>query len=125
MELPPTLQPELAVVIVTRGLDRNLQVWPEEKWSRFAERLSGLPLVDHEARALRRRLFGGAAQQAPDRSGRISLPIALRAFAGITREVVVVGLYDHLEVWSAENWAMVLQGVEDFAQVERWDGMAL
>ena len=105
LSIPARYRPELANgLVVTRGLDRCLFVWPMDEWRPIAEKLSQLSLMDADARRIHRLLFSGATDTAPDRLGRILLPAFLREYAELADKVVVVGLLNRLEIWSEANW---------------------
>ncbi len=103
--IPARFRPELASgLVVTRGLDRCLFVWPMDRWRPIAESLSQLSLMDANARRIHRLLFSGATDTSPDRLGRILLPAFLRQYAELRDTVVVVGLLNRLEIWGRANW---------------------
>lgn len=91
-------------LVVTRGLDRCLFLWPMEEWRPIAQKLSQLSLMDAQARRIHRLLFSGATDTVPDRLGRILLPSFLREYAELRDGVVVVGLLNRMEIWSKTNW---------------------
>lgn len=88
-------------VVLTRHPDGCLVLYPENVWAERRERLMRLP---HSARALVRLVLGGAVELRFDAAGRILIPSDLRALAGLERECVLVGLGDHLELWSEPVW---------------------
>lgn len=90
--------------IVTRGLENCLFAYPLREWETLAEKLRSLPLAKSEARAFLRFFFAGAAECEPDKQGRILLPATLRAYAGIEKDVVFIGVSTRVEVWSLERW---------------------
>lgn len=105
LSIPARFRPELeGGLVVTRGLDRCLFVWPMDEWRPIAEKLSQLSLMDADARRIHRLLFSGATDTAPDRLGRILLPAFLREYAELRDSVVVVGLLNRLEIWSQASW---------------------
>ncbi len=119
--IPARFRAELAAgLVVTRGFDRNLMVFPLAEWQEMAERVAARPVSDESVRAFRRRLFAGATDLEPDRQGRIVLPQYLRDFAGIDGEVVVAGMYNYIELWDAGAWGDVRKEVEDNDDVSRW-----
>ncbi len=93
-------------VVITRGLDRCLTVYPQEVWDEIAAKVNALPITDPRGRALRRLLYADAASVELDRQGRILLPERLRAYADLAPggEAVIVGLDRFLEVWNPERW---------------------
>lgn len=100
--LPPKFRQELGeVVIVTRGMDDCIWVYPRSGWDAVENKLRALPL---SRRGFQRFLLAAAQEVEVDRQGRITLPEALREHAAIGREVVVIGLIQRLEIWSEEHW---------------------
>ncbi len=96
-----------AGMVITRGFERNLMAFSLEGWEELAERVKALPISDPSAREFRRRLFSGAVDLIPDRQGRVLLPPYLREFAGIDSEVVIAGVYSHVEIWASGTWETV------------------
>lgn len=108
LAVPARWRDELAGrVVLTRGIDRCLSLYPMSAWQPLAERVSALPVTDPDARLFRRLVFAEATDLELDGQGRILLPPELRLYAGIEREAVLIGVYAHLEVWSPERWAAV------------------
>jgi len=99
--------------VVTQGFERNLMVYTNEAFERLAQRASSLSTTDPQGRAIRRILFGGAADVSLDSVGRILIPPFLREYAGIDGEVSIVGAGDYVEIWSTEAWAGELESVTD------------
>ena len=93
--IPASLRKELGQTFhVTVGQDHCLSVYSDESWAY------------NEVKKLRA-LFAYAADCEPDSQGRILIPAKLREYAGLTKEVVVVGSFDRAEIWSAERWAAI------------------
>lgn len=90
--------------VVTRGLDRCLFLYPVEAWTQLAEKLVKLPISQSKSRAFSRLMLAGAMDVIVDRQGRVILPEYLRQYAGISKKVVVAGLYDRLELWDEDSW---------------------
>lgn len=88
--------------IVTRGLDRCLNVYSLEEWESLEEGIKNLPRS--KRRSLERFFFAGAVDVTPDKQGRIVVPTPLREYAGIDKNVVVVGVSDHAEIWDEATW---------------------
>ena len=100
-------------LVVTRGIDRCLSVYPLAAWQALAERVSALSISDPDARHLKRMVFGEATDESLDAQGRIVLPPELRRYAGIEREVVAVGMNTYIELWDPDRWAELTARVED------------
>lgn len=88
---------------VTLGLDGCLFVYPKQEWEGFVEKLKNLP-GNKEGRQLQRYFLAGAASCEMDKQGRILIPQKLRDAAGLTRDIVFVGVITKLEIWSREKW---------------------
>lgn len=97
--------------ILTRGLDRNLVIYPEAAWRTVTQQLNQMPITQPTSRALRRLLFSGAMEMMLDKQGRILLPAHLRTYAGIQTEVLLVGMETFIEIWEPANWHAALEGV--------------
>ena len=89
--------------IITKGLDHCIAVYSLGEWRRLEERLKTLP--DSKSRQLKRFFFASATDVEPDKQGRIVLPAVLRAYAGLEKDVVVIGASDRAEIWDARRWA--------------------
>ena len=100
-------------VVLARGIDGNVAVYPRETWKVTVEaRVSVLDPLSREARELRRFFFSGAGEADIDGSGRVLVPAPLVRHAGLERDVVVAGNYDHLELWNPPAWEKHLNAVE-------------
>ena len=100
-------------VVIAKAIDSNLDVYARESWTAVVEsRLADLDPFSRETRELQRYFFSGAVDAVPDKQGRVLVPPKLAERAGLEREVVVVGVYDHLEIWDRAAWAEHLQAVE-------------
>ena len=89
--------------IVTRWLDHCLAAFPAEEFEKVAAKIEEKGLV--KGRKVSRMLYASAVEVTPDKQGRIQLPAKLREYAGLTKEVVVVGSFDRVEIWNAQRWA--------------------
>ena len=78
--------------VVTKGMDGCLFMYANDDWSAFEQKLTSLPLINKEARKCARFFLAGAAQVEVDKQGRILLPANLRQFAGLEKDVVLVGV---------------------------------
>lgn len=100
-------------VVLTKGQDRSIVVWPAEEFAAYSARLNEASRSDARVRAYLRVLYSGASDETPDKQGRISVPQILRDYAGLDRDVVVVGNGTTCEVWDSEAWNTYLAGQED------------
>lgn len=90
--------------VVSKGMDGCLFVYANDDWDAFEQKLTSLPLINKEARQFARFFLAGAAQVELDKQGRILLPAALREFAGLDKDVVLVGVGSRIEIWSKEKY---------------------
>jgi MraZ protein len=103
--IPAKFRGRLAAgVVVTMGIDPCLWLYPADVWAELAQQISTLPLTDSKAREFRRQVFGGASDSVPDKQGRVNLPSYLREYGNIDKQAVIVGLYDHCEIWNPDRW---------------------
>lgn len=104
--------------VVTKGLDGCLFVYDNAEWQSFEAKLKALPLTNKDARQFVRFFLAGAAGVEVDKQGRILLPITLREFAGLDKEVVLVGVASRVEIWSREKWeaASEYEDMEEIAE---------
>jgi MraZ protein len=103
--LPAKFRDELAGgLVVTKGQERCLNVWPTAEFALITERLRLAPVANKAARDYQRLLFAGASDEIPDKQGRVTIPAALRAYADLDRACTVIGANDHVEIWNTENW---------------------
>ena len=118
LTLPAKFRQALAGgLFVTRGMDGCLNAYPLEAWGKLVDsRLGTLDPLSPEGRKLQRFFFAGAAEAVPDRQGRIMLPAALIQHAKLGRDVVVAGVYDHLEIWDRAAWREQMREVEGSAE---------
>jgi MraZ protein len=91
-------------VVITRGQERCLYVWPRAEFVEFTERFRNAPLTNKAARDFLRMLFAGASDDEPDRQGRVTIPPPLRTYAGLSKDVVVVGSMTRVEIWDPAAW---------------------
>ncbi|MCR4891306.1 MAG: division/cell wall cluster transcriptional repressor MraZ [Lachnospiraceae bacterium] len=103
--------------VVTRGFDGCLFAYDMEKWGDMTEKLKLLPPLKRETRRLIRFFLAGAAEVEYDKQGRILLPQPLRAHADLTKEVVLVGAGDRVEIWDQNRWQNEEMGdIDDIAE---------
>jgi MraZ protein len=105
--------------VITQGFDQNLMVLLADDFNQISNKVRKMSLTDPEARLLRRVIYSGADQVFVDKSGRVLISQDLREYAGMELEVVIVGVGDHFEIWSASNWANqkeLVQNAQENAQ---------
>lgn len=105
LSLPAKFRPEFqGNVVVTRGLDGCLFVYPKEEWRVTAEKLASLPLGKQKNRAFARLMLAGAWDSELDSQGRMMIPEYLRKYAKLGKHAVVAGLYNRVEIWDEDAW---------------------
>lgn len=113
LTLPAKFREELAGgLMVTKGQDRSLAVYPRDEFAARIRKAATVSRTNPQARAFIRNLAASADEQRPDGNGRITLSAGHREYAGLTKECVVIGSVDFLEIWDAESWAAYQQETE-------------
>ena len=102
--------------VVLEWVDNCLFALPMEEVQRLADKLESDELMD--SWAISGDLFSTACEVAPDKQGRILLPAKLREYAGLTRDVVVIGSFDRAEIWDAGRWAALESEAFDSGELE-------
>src|SRR4029079_14430517 len=112
--LPAKFRDDLAGgVVITKGQERCLYVFPAAEFKRLAEQLQAQPVTHKAARAYGRVFFASAHDELPDTQGRVTIPAHLREYAGLHRDVVVIGASNRVEIWDQQAWNTYLETNED------------
>jgi MraZ protein len=119
--LPAKFREDLAGgIVVTRGQERCLYVFSTAEFQRVTERIREAPLSNKQARDFMRMFLSGASDEMPDSQNRITVPQPLRAYAGLTKELVVTGVGAHAEIWNADAWNAYAEANEDsYSEMEQ------
>ena len=100
--IPAKLREELGITFyLAMGVDACLAIYPQSTWDRFTEKFAALPMSQSKAM---RTLFANTAKCELDSQGRIVIPQKLRSYAGLDKDVVIIGVNDRAEIWSADAW---------------------
>ena len=100
--IPAKLRTELGETFyLAMGVDACLAVYPQSTWDRFTEKFASLPMSQSK---VMRPLFANAVKCEPDAQGRIVVPQKLRKYAGLEKDVVIIGVHDRAEIWAADSW---------------------
>jgi MraZ protein len=103
--LPAKFRDELARgVVLTRGQERCLYVFAEAEFQRHVERIREAPLTSKAGRDFLRLFLSGASAEIPDKQFRVTIPPALRDYAGLERDLTVIGAGNRAEIWAADAW---------------------
>lgn len=119
LSVPSKFRKELGgIVVVSRGLDKCLFLYPFEAWKNLALKLATeLPWGKAENRSFMRSMVAGASDLEIDSLGRILLPENLKKFASLEKEAVVIGLYNRVEIWSPEIWKIYSETANQNAEL--------
>lgn len=111
--IPSKLRKEIGTkLVITRGLDNCLFVFPTSQWNKLVEKLSKLPLGQRDTRGFIRLILSGASEVGLDGLGRILVPDYLKQYAGLKKNIVVAGVYNRLEIWDEAKWKLFKQSTE-------------
>lgn len=119
--LPAKFRDELGdKVVINRGLDGCLNVYTLDEWACVYKKVAALPSANKEARMFKRTFLAKASEVELDSQGRILIPASLISEAGLVKECLIIGVADHLEIWSKEKWTSLEQeqlgSFEDYAE---------
>jgi MraZ protein len=113
LAIPSKLRKELGGgAVLTRGLDNCLALYPLREWEILADKLNKLPTGQTEARGLARVILSGAVEVEFDSLGRILIPDYLKQYAGVEKNVVIAGVFNHAEIWDEQKWDVYKQKTE-------------
>lgn len=121
--LPAKFRGRLERLVITKARDKCLHVYPPEEFERISDQLKQ---AGSKARALTRWFFGGAHEGELDSQGRIGIPETLRRYAGLERDVTVIGNGPHLEIWDRQAWAAQAARIEqEMAQSDEFGDLPI
>jgi len=111
---PVRMRSELgAQVVLQKGIEPCVYVLPPDEWERQVQRVTELPTTNPDARRYARHFFSQASGERVDAQGRLTIPPVYRTYAGLDREVVIVGAGRRVEIWDAARWETARAGVEN------------
>lgn len=103
--LPAKFRDDLSAgLVITRAQDRCLAIYPLQTFEAMTQQVSTAPVTLKQVRDFQRMLAAGASQEMPDKQGRLMIPPALRSYAGLDKDIVVVGAINRVEVWDQQAW---------------------
>jgi MraZ protein len=112
--LPAKFREQLATgLVITRQQDRCLAIWPTEAFLAEVSNAATGPSTVRGVRDYQRMVASGASDELPDSQGRVVVPVPLRTYAGLSKEIVVIGAFNRLEVWDAAGWAQYSAAQEE------------
>ena len=113
LSLPAKFRKEVGKkVVITRGLDSCLFMFPLKAWEEIAAKLQQLPIGGADTRGMSRFLLSGAVESDVDSAGRILVPDFLKDFADLKSRVVLAGVADRVEIWNEKNWEEYKRRIE-------------
>lgn len=111
--LPAKFRPRLAPgLVITRGHEHCLFVIPMDEFRQIYDQARQAPVTSKQARDYLRVFLSGAHDEIPDKQGRVSIPLPLRRYAGLDRDVAVIGAGTRVEIWDAAAWETYLEAQE-------------
>ncbi len=118
--LPAKFRPEFAGgIVLTRGQERCIYVFSAAAFQAQLDKLRTASLTSKQAREYQRFFLSGASEQEPDAQHRVSIQAVLREYAGLERELTVIGAGDRAEIWATEAWdTYYAEREEAFASTE-------
>ena len=112
--MPAKFREELGEhVVVNRGLDGCLYVYTMDEWEKVYMKLSSLPSTKKDARMYQRMMLSKAAECEMDSQGRILIPSSLISLAALEKECLIIGVANHLEIWSKSRWQQLEEEQSD------------
>jgi len=118
--LPAKFRDELSAgLVLTRGQERCLYVFPVAEFERIHETMRSSPLPGRQARDFMRTFLSGASDEVPDKQGRVTIPPVLREYAGLSQELTVIGSGSRAEIWDSKAWEEYMAQTEaEFASLD-------
>jgi MraZ protein len=117
--LPAKFRDELqSGLVITRGQENCLYVFSAAEFAAVHDKIRQAPVTNVDARNYLRVFLSGASDEQPDKQGRVTIPAALRQYAGLDKDLVVIGVGSRAEIWNASAWNEYLKRQEsEFAEV--------
>ena len=111
--VPARFREELGTnFVATKGLDNCIFLYPQGEWKDIETKLRALPFTRADVRSFARFFFSGACEMESDKQGRILIPVNLREYAGIDKDLIIIGVGSRVEIWSNETWEQYNQKAE-------------
>ena len=102
--IPGKFREHIHELVITRGLEKCLYLYPRSEWEKVVNKLNTLPFTKKDARTFIRSFFAGATDSEFDRNGRINITSPLVSYAGLTKECVIIGVNDRIEIWDETSY---------------------
>lgn len=98
-------------VVLSKGFEKCVFVYDKEDWIVEANKQVDSPINDKRTRDLKRYLYGSAVETPIDVQGRVVITPSLKEYAGLDKKTIVIGAYDHVEIWDDESWKTHLEKI--------------
>jgi MraZ protein len=115
LALPKKLREQILgdEVVLSRGFEKCIFVYDKQDWINESQKQVDNPITDLRTRDMRRYMFAGASDSKLDSQGRIVVPANLLTYAGLEKNITVIGAGDHIEIWNTENWNSYFDNVQE------------
>ena len=90
--------------MMAKGMEHCIFVYTMEEWGHLEEKLNALNVFNKKIRDFKRRFFSGSSECETDKQGRININQELRSYAGLLKDVYIVGAGEHIEIWDKAAW---------------------
>lgn len=111
--LPAKFREELSTgLVLTRGQERCIYVFSAREFEQMSDKIRQAPVTSKQARDYMRVFLSGASAETPDKQNRVTIPATLRSYAGLGRDLAVIGAGSRVEIWDAEAWQTYLDEQE-------------
>ncbi|MDI6717099.1 MAG: division/cell wall cluster transcriptional repressor MraZ [Actinomycetota bacterium] len=104
-------------LFITKSFDNCLLIYRKQDWFEMVSKMDALPTTRADVRSYQRFLFGSAVEGEVSRQGRVSIPQHLRDYAGLEKDIVIVGVANKLEIWSRERYEKNIASAEQAAEI--------
>ncbi len=104
---------EINKIVVTRGIEKCLYIYTTDEWNKLVSKLSTLPFTKKDARTFTRAIFASASVCEFDKMGRINITSPLVSYAGLTKECVIIGVNDRIEIWDKDSYELLMNENSD------------
>ena len=112
--LPAKFREDMASgIVITRGQERCLYAFARGEFKDIHDQLRTAPLTSKQSRDYMRVFLSGATDEIPDKQGRVTIPAILRKYAGLSKELAVIGAGNKLEIWDLPTWEAYLESQEE------------
>lgn len=116
--IPSKFRQELEGSVITRGLDKCLAIYPKNEWDNIVNKLKSLPFTKSSARNVSRFIFSGADTISFDKMGRITIPNSLSSYANLSKDCIIIGVNDRLEIWDKNVYdEFISNNIDDFSNM--------